>query len=127
MLRKLLYLFLSPFFLQTEGIEADSDVDVTTKDEGWSGVSATIPLNLAFFATHLPSRPLGKHLHTYTQTDVSFLQSHKVTVCRYKLTEPSDKWDLACSINTAAKSQLLSVSEPYLSAVGLSYTITWVR
>lgn len=72
-------------------------------------------------STHLPTcRPGNTRTHTHTHCGL-LLRSHKVTECRYKRAQPSDKWDLACSINSAAKSLLLSIAEPYLSAVDLSY------
>lgn len=68
----------------------------------------------------LPAHQENTPSQTHTQTLCGLLlQSHKVTECQYKRTQSSDKWDLACSINSAAKSLLLSIAEPYLSAVGL--------
>lgn len=85
-------------------------------DEGWKGAGIVAS-----------DRTISKKNHTHTIIPRSpFLRSHKVTECRYKSSQPSDKWDLACSINGTAKSLLLSVAESYLSAASLSYA-TWVR
>lgn len=63
---------------------------------------------------HPPTCLPARNTHTHTHAEVSFLRRHKVTECRYKRAQPSNKWDLACSINSAAKSLLLSVAKPYL-------------
>lgn len=53
---------------------------------------------------HHANHPPAHQGNTHTRTHSGLLLcSHKVTECRYKCTQPSNKWDLACSINSAAK------------------------
>lgn len=75
-------------------------------------------------ANHPPAHQGNTHTHNHTYKYTHrglLLHSHKVTECQYKCAPPSNKWDLACSINSAAKSLLLSITELYLTAEGRSY------
>lgn len=53
------------------------------------------------------------HAHTYTVMS-SFTEPQGYKVPIHTSIQHSDKWDLACSINNAAKSQLLNVAKSYL-------------